>query len=305
MIQKNQILFVCLCVAGTVSATSPSVRGEIRMAVKNGGRSQVLRYCYAGNQLRIDRPGEIIPSPPVNLLDLEKGTLSILYPHNGTWEVGAEAGDQRLEVGGQRSRAGDQGSEVGSQSSVVAPRMAQPADWPKTPAPPGGLPEGVGPASSKTPPSSFNPGTSMGMPAFPEMPTFPMPGAGGEKSMTLVSQGQTNELFGFSCCLYNVVIPRKGTVELWLCDNPGLPPFHLLAYRLQDRRDRSEWDKQLAQRLRNEKKFPFRMVLKSEEGGDVLAEWDVVSIKTDLKEKDVDGVFDVPSEMHRLPSREW
>ncbi len=41
------------------------------------------------------------------------------------------------------------------------------------------------------------------------------------------------------------------------------------------------------------------------EGGDVLAEWNVVSIKTNLKEKDLAGVFDIPSKMHQLPVRDW
>ena len=297
MIQKKQILFTCICV-GWVSFSFAFDCGEIQLSLQNGDRNQMFRYRYNATQLRIDRPGEIIPSPPINLLDLEKGTLSILHPHNGTWEMGDETENQRSEVG-------DQGSDVRGSRSVAAPRMAPPADWPKMPAPPSGLPEGIGPSASKTTAPPFNPGTSMGMPAFPEMPAFPMPGAEREKSITLVPQNQTNELFGFTCRLYEAVIPRKGTVELWLCDNPGLPPFHLLAYRLQDRRDRPEWDKQLAQRLRNEKMFPFRMVLKNNEGGDILAEWNIVSIKTDLKEKDLTGVFDIPSEMHRLPTRDW
>ena len=50
--------------------------------------------------------------------------------------------------------------------------------------------------------------------------------------------------------------------------------------------------------------FPFRAVLKGE-GGDILAEWSVLSIKTDVEEKDQNGLFEVPSGLHLLPVEEW
>jgi len=365
---------------GSGNGLHGALRGEIRMTMQNGGTDQEIRYRYTETQLRIDRPGEVIPSPAVNLLDLETGTLCIIHPHNGTWEQGA--------VG----RVADPILHIPGSAIPAAPHMAPPADWPEMPEnlpegigpgaaqapspsasipgmPAGGmpafpampvfptpgiggqdavggvgdpakvageigdpalltpgatrrkppvdwpgmpenLPEGIGPGAAQAPsPTTSIPGmpaggTSSGMPDFPAMPAFPTPGMGGQKSMSLVFQNQTNELFGFSCRLYEMAVPDRGTLSLWLCDDPGLPLFHLLAYEIQRRQGRSEWVEQVAQLLRKEKMFPFRAVLKGE-GGATLAEWSVLSIKTDVEEKDQNGLFDVPAGLHLLPERTW
>ncbi len=285
-------LIVCIavfCLTGNIFAA-----GEILFSVRDGGRVREIRLSYDAERLRIDRPGNIIPAPPVNLLDLKQGTLRILHPHNGTW---SEVGSRRSEVGGQRAEVG------GQESEVAKPRMALPADWPKMPALPEGLPEGIGPGASKMQVPSINPGLPAGMPAFPAMPTFSMEGMGGDKPMVLVSKNQTNEFFGFLCHLYETTVPEHGIMSLWLCDAPALPPFHLLVHGLE--RNRPEWDEQIARLLRKKKTFPFRAELKVVEGGEVLAEWNVLSIKTNVKEKNQAELFEIPAGMHRLSVSEW
>ena len=301
------VIALCLVapsMAGNLEQGSPNgmhaaPRGEIRLAVRNGGAERELRYRYNADELRIDRPGENIPAPPVNLLDFGAGTLRIIHPHNGTWEQGSigGAGDPEKVAGGIAAPA------VHTPESAVpaSPRRAPPADWPEMPGRPAGLPEGIGPGAAKTP----SPVASIsGMPAFPAMPEFPMEGMGGTEPMALVSQYQTNELFGFSCRLYETAVPDRGTLSVWICDDPSLPPFHLFAYETQRRQGRSDWDEQVARLLRKEKMFPFRAVLKGE-GGNVLAEWSVLSIKTDVEKQDQEGLFEVPAELHLLPSMEW
>ncbi len=273
---------------------------EIRLSMQQGERVQELRYCCRDQQVRIDHPGKIIPSPPINLLDLETGMLSIIHPHNGTWEQGTVAG-----IADPVSPAS---AVPGSQipATGATPRMAPPADWPEMPQ---GLPSGIGPGAAQASPSAtmvpgMPAGMPGGMPSFPAMPDFPMAGMGGDKPLALVSQNQTNELFGFSCRLHEVALPRHGTLLLWLCDDPALPPFHLLAHEIHRRQGRSEWDEQVAQLLRKEKMFPFHAVLKGE-GDAVLAEWSVLSIRTDVEEKDQEDLFEVPAGLHFLPSVEW
>ncbi len=175
---------------------------------------------------------------------------------------------------------------------------------------PGNLPEGIEPGAGEAP-STINapagmpsPGISAGMPAFPEMPAFPMEGMGGNEPLALVPKNQTNELFGFSCRLFEAKVPDAGTLWLWLCDDPSLPPFHLLRHELLRGHRQPEWDEQVARLLRKEKMFPFRAELKGE-GGDLLAEWRVLSVKTDVKESDQTGLFDIPAGMCLLPAEEW
>jgi hypothetical protein len=290
---------------GTSSGLHVAPRSEIRLAVRNGGGNRELRYRYNADWLRIDRLGENIPAPPVNLLDFGQGTLRIIHPHNGTWEQGAIGGVGNPAPWTPKSPAF--AKPIEDEPLPTTARRAPPADWPEMPT---DLPEGIGPGAAKTPsPAASIPGmpaggVSSGMPAFPAMPEFPMKGMGDNEPMVLVSQNQTNELFGFSCRLYETAVPDHGTLSLWLCDNPSLPPFHLLAYEIPRRHGRPEWNEQVAQLLREGKMFPFRMVLKGE-GDATLAEWSVLSIKTDVEKKDQEGLFEVPVGLYLLPAEKW
>jgi len=304
--KTTQIIIVTLTgllsMASLATEKQPLPRGEIRMSLRNGGSSQEFRYRYNATQLRIDRPGEIIPSPPVNLLDLKKGVLTLLHPHNGTCEQAALNGEQT-------DRPTRPIPPATMPTMPEQSHRAPPADWPEMPkmqGMPQNLPKGIGLGAEKAP-SSINAPMGMpssGMPAFPEMPAFPMMGMGGNEPMALVPQNQTNELFGYSCQLFDVKVPEFGTLQLWLCDDPSLPPFHQLRHELLHRHGRPEWEEQVAQLLRKEKKFPFRAELKGE-GDDLIAEWRVLSIKTDVKESDQTGIFDLPSNVYLLPAEEW
>ena len=193
---------LALCLVALAGEEPPALLSEIRLAVRNGGASRELRYRYAVSQLRIDRPGEIIPAPPVNLLNFGQGTLRIIHPHNGTWEQGPIGG-----VANPASWTPEPPSFAKTMKDKLIPaetRMDPPSGWPEMPK---DLPEGIGPGAAKTsPPATSIPGMPAGgmpsgMPAFPAMPEFPMEGMGGTEPMALVSQNKTNELFSFSCRL--------------------------------------------------------------------------------------------------------
>ena len=153
-----------------------------------------------------------------------------------------------------------------------------------------------------TPAGGMVPG---GMPAFPQRPMPPMEGMDGE-SMVLVPQNQTNTLCGMTCTFYEIKLPRdEGTLSLWLSDDPTLSPFYLPAYRLSDSRDRMEWPEQVAQILRKQKLFPLSLTLQRKDSAQILAEWKVEFIKTDLEKKDQESLFKVPEGMHQLPPVRW
>lgn len=81
------ILALGFCVSSTTADAedfAPLSEGELSLSVTLGQREEVHRYRIKDGQMRIDRPGESIPSPPVNLVDLRSGRVTILRPHNGT-----------------------------------------------------------------------------------------------------------------------------------------------------------------------------------------------------------------------------
>lgn len=281
---------ICLSVASFASEKEPqAVRNEIRFHIKNGGDQREFRYRYTLTQIRIDRPGDLIPSPAVNVLDLEKGTLRILHPHNGSWE--------------QTFLDGSSATAETALDSSAFPSIISPVDGREITGLPNDLPKGIGPGAvvSAIPsdPMGMTGGMPMEMPAFPVMPDFPMDEGGDVDLMKLTSQGQTNMLFGFSCQLYEMTLPDQETLSLWLCDDPGLPAFYLPANGVLRPHELQEWDRKVARILRQEKKFPFHVILKGE-SGDTRVEWRVLSVKPEMDPAAFNGIFEVPSEMYRL-----
>lgn len=280
---------LCMCFM-THAAVKPC---EVRLSIKNGGQVQEFRYRFRDQQLRIERSGKIIPSPPVNILEVETGLLSIIHPHNGTWEQGS------IVEGTHPVSPAPVAIEASIPAIEERPRMDPPTDWPDMPS---GMPAGIGPGAKKpSPTATLVPGMPAGMPAFPAMPDFPMEGMGGDEPLTLVSLNQTNELAEFSCRLYEATVAREGKLVVWLSDDPRLPPFHLLRHELPNSRQQPEWNEQLAEQLRKKNLFPFKVELKAENGQTIIS-WTVLSVRTDLKKEEFDGLFTVPDGLYQLPS---
>ena len=75
----------------TLLGTSPAQaleEGTITLSVKrHGGSEESFLYSREGDDMRLEKLGEHIPSPPVNLFDLSTGEVKILRPSNGTWTL--------------------------------------------------------------------------------------------------------------------------------------------------------------------------------------------------------------------------
>ena len=62
----------------------PFSEGRLTFEITSGSRTETHLYQLKGNQLRITRPGNHIPTPLLNLVDLETGRVTVLFPQNGT-----------------------------------------------------------------------------------------------------------------------------------------------------------------------------------------------------------------------------
>ena len=294
---------------------SPKVT-EVRMMMQDGGMKQEIQYRYTKEQLRIDRVGKIIPSPPINLIDLKTKMLRIIHPHNGTWEEGAL--EQKVKKANGFPEMPNLPPGIGPKATPPRPvpthglppaPVAPPKGFPKmpnVPAMPEGIPTnrpaGIGPgAAPKSVPGI--PTMPAGMPAaggmMPQgMPAFPMPSMMQiQKPLKLIALNQTNTVCGVVCQQYKLELPRMGSLTLWLSDDPSLPPFYPLRYNVPDRRIHSEWNEKVGELLRKEKKFPLLLELRGS-GKDLLVQWKVLSIKPNQKQKDPQ-LFNVPKGLYK------
>jgi hypothetical protein len=314
----------CSLLSGAVAEENalPKIT-EIRMVMQDGGMKREIQYRYTKTQLRIDRFGNTIPSPPINLVNLKTKTLRIIHPHNGTWEEGlleekTPKTDGFPQMPHLPAGIGPQTtpSQPAPPSQSVSPPpsesgstpMVPPKGFPQMPEGfPTNLPAGVGP--NATPPKAMPvPTMPAGMPQggaggmMPQgMSAFPMPPMGGrsEKPLQLIPLNQkTNTFCGVVCQQYKMELPRMGSLTLWLSDDPSLPPFYPLRYNMPDRRGHSRWSEKLGQLLRKEKKFPIQLELRGS-GKDLQVQWKVLSIKPKQKQKD-SQLFCVPTNLHKM-----
>lgn len=321
--------------AGLISLPSagaepkPFTEGEIRLRIISGRQETELRYRLKDGQLRIDRPGEIIPAPPVNLLDLATGTLRILRPHNSTWlEVPADAlrparpapphagptppagiGPPRGPgISPPRHRPddlsgpppGDSGPskpQIGPSVPRVSPIPEIPGHQP-APALPMDLPPGIGPlfgggvgGTVRAPPIPPIPGIPGGV--------IPLPGMFHDGPLELKRTGEKRILHGYECVKYTIAIPREGEMTLWLA-GPGLfPPLHFLRAEVSRPQHRPDWDERIAALLREESLFPLLAELKGE-GGNELARWEVIRMEPGDVEDPDSRLFKVPDPFTEL-----
>jgi hypothetical protein len=303
------LMIVCgasLCLSPIADAAEEAFppQGEIRLQVVDGGSARELRYRFRDRRLRIDRPGKLVPSPPVNIVDQAAGKLRILHPHNATWEEAPIDSTNRSV----RPLAPTPALLPPAGPPPALPSLTPPTTWPEPLKLSDDLPAGIGPGPPGLSPdfsplaAGMAPGVPAGMPSIPGMPAFPpMPMLGEAEPMALMAQDPTNALHGFSCRLHEVEVPDWGTMSLWVSDDPRLPPFYLLMHEVSCSSGRSEWYELVTALLREAKAFPFHAVLKSE-SGHALATWEVLAVTFGLAGEDAD-LFGVPAEFHRLPPR--
>ena len=125
------------CIAA-LTTTALAFEGRINAVMVRGNETNALLYTVGTDSLRVENTATNWPNP-VDILDINSGTLTLLFPNNHSFV--------HLKP---------------ITEAVGAPGM------PGMPMPPGGLPQGIGSQSAPaTPP----------MPTIPNMPALP-PGVG-------------------------------------------------------------------------------------------------------------------------------
>jgi len=319
----KRIFIILLFLTARVIAV-PLSEGELILKLTQGERSETHRYRIKQNQLRIDQPGEIIPSPPVNIVNLKTNEVILLQVRNGMaskFIVSAKLPATNnvtppmppmppmpLGIGAQPSAPGQ--ASPSSASPSITEKMQELEK-----------PVRIGPDLSKLPGTENLPE----MPEHPKlldnMPTpiksentipqhhapqrmpIPIPRHDRAQSFQLESTDEKKEILGFSCQKFTLKLRRYGELRLWLIPQEKIFTFHRLHYSKPRNFGRPEWQDQLASLLRAKKLFPLLITMHPEQGNadnkakelPELLRWEVTSYN--LKEiNDEEGTLFSPPE---------
>ncbi len=124
---------------------------------------------------------------------------------------------------------------------------------------------------------------------------------GGQEGLTLVSLDEERTIQGFPCTRHVIEIPTRGTLTLWLTERNVLPPFHLLHGQAAERADEKDWRVQVAELLREIKRFPLVASLQSASKRELIR-WEVRQIlkETPAKGEEAEELFKVPSHFFKM-----
>jgi hypothetical protein len=255
--------------------------GRINAVMIQGNQTNALLYTAGTTSLRVEMTATNWPNP-VDILDINSGTMTLLYPNNRSFVHLNPATDAATAAApgplGMPMPPGGLPPGIGPQSAPVAPSMPAmpnmpalpPGVAPQTqttpamppmppmpvrPQPPGGLPPGVGPQSPTGP-------GAPGMPSMPAMPPMPMMPAA---KLELQATGQKTNLLGFACQQY-VLKQRGETLEIWATDQllPYQPYLQNQPHRFGPQRIEEQWPGMLTSR----KLFPLLVSLRYDNGAE-------------------------------------
>jgi hypothetical protein len=213
------------CVALTTAAVA--FEGRINVVVIQGNQTNALLYTVGTDSLRVEMTATNWPNP-VDVLDRNSGTLTLLFPNNRSFVHLKSATDA---------------------ATVGAPGM------PGIPAP-----IGAGPDRPPIPPG-VGPQAQSGMSSMPPMPMPMMPGM--MDKMELQATGQKTNLLGLACQQYQLKY-RGETLEIWATDQlfPYQPYVQNQPHRFGPRRIEEQWPAMLTSR----KLFPLLARLRYDNG---------------------------------------
>lgn len=216
----QQILPILGCLAALTS-TAVAFEGRINAVMIQGNQTNALLYTVGTTSLRVEMTATNWPNP-VDILDINSGSLILLFPNNRSYV--------RLKPATDAATVGASGMPgmpapppgIGPQPAPTSNVGVTPAATPPMPAMPNmpALPPGIGPqaqgisAMPPMPPRPVMPNMSgapgmptmpnmagaSGMPSMPAMPMPMMPNAKAE----LQSTGQKTNLLGFACQQYQL-----------------------------------------------------------------------------------------------------
>ena len=235
--------------------------GRVTAALTRGGETQTFTYTISSNTLRIERNETDHPHPK-NLIALETGTVTLLFPHNRSFIHLKSPGGSTL---------------------------------------PNGLPPGIGPTNLPVMPDFPKPqmpqmpaGLGAGMPGgkMPSPPMMPVP----EEAMELKATGEKAKLLGYDCARYE--IKQRGEImEIWATDS--LLPFQPYLQNQMPHSGPRLVEDQWGDLLKARKLFPLVVTLKFENGPERLR-FEVKTV-TPEKIADEDGsLFRPPANYQEL-----
>ena len=284
--------FSPLLVAGQLSA----FEGRINAVIVRGGETAPLLYTVGTNSMRVEMTATNWPNP-VDVLDLDSGALTLVFPHNRSYVRLKAAPDNSPPPPG--FPAGLPGGTPQTQNPEPPPAVIGPTnlpglptrpEMPAMPLPPNahGLPPGIGPQSGNNPAVAPMP-MGNGMAA---MPMMPMPGETPELQATT----NTMTILGFPCVRYD--LRRRGeTMEIWATDK--LTAFQPYVQNQPTRFGPRMIEEQWGELLKAKNLFPLRATLKFDQGAERL-QFEVKTI-TPQKIEDVDRtLFQPPPDYHEL-----
>jgi hypothetical protein len=259
-------------------SSSQAFEGHINATIAQGNQRQTLLYTVGTNYLRVELTATNAPNP-VDVLDRNSGKLTLIFPHNRSFMLLKFAGEPAASpfsdmpgIPGMPLPPG-----VGPQPQIQSGTAPQPMT-PAMPAPPSGVPPGVGATSFPAmPASSAMSGVQTPLPAQPQLPTMPnVPGAAGMPAMPampmmpmmaenleLQAAGQKTNLLGFACERYELK-QRGETMEIWATDQ--LFPFQPYVSNQPNRFGPRMIEDQWAALLKAKKIFPLLVILHFEHG---------------------------------------
>ena len=242
--------------------------GRITAALTRGGETQTFTYTVGTSTLRIERNETDRPYPG-NLVALETGTVTLLFPHNRSFI--------RLKPPSAN---------------------ATPSSVPMT-LPAGRLPPGIGPTTlpptrdSSLPQIPRMPAAphGAGMPAgLPGPPMMPMP----EETMELKATGEKADFLGYACARYE--IKQRGEIlEIWATDT--LMPFQPYLQKRHARFRSQLMEECWGDLMKTKKIFPLRVTLRSENGVERLR-FEVKTIRSEKIDDRDSPLFQIPDNFH-------
>lgn len=290
-----------------------AAQGVLEATLTSGKRVTELRYARRDDIVRIEDlyvPKKGV-APPVNLLNLKSGDLTIFHRGNSTFmKVPAErlsaVPDSSAAMPGMSHLAQGIGPNVDNEGRLVSRDLDEQKANGKTPQPPGTAPSAEnanqrGAAGRPQMPPQMQamingPGGTRGMPMMPPMP--PMPGIPGREGPTrLKKTDEVREIYGVQCTKYTMSDPREGNFEIWAADD--LIPFFLLTHDAPRLRRRRELHESWPATLREKGLFPMLAILKDEDGEHEILRFEVTSFDPEKKPEDA-SLFKVPPGFHEI-----
>ena len=222
----------------------------IRFTLSRESRKEQWQYQARKGTLKLTRLGNIIPTPPVYLLELKKGTMEIWRPRNGTWSQAPLDGQKQPAHPAIGFRRGAPGPAIPGGFQSGRSTLSPSAGAGRGPSTPAAVATGPGP-----------------------MRGFPSPGRAwtprGSRPANLelipVSDAKSKTMAGATCTKHVIKMPDHGQWTLWLAERKDLPPLYLPSLRANDDPGDSGLPRVL-ELLRKKQRFPMMATFEDDRG---------------------------------------